>query len=83
MKFSALALLAAVTPVAAEIYFKEQFNDEVCMRSQSLFRRVEPDPRFGDRHTQGFRRRDCHVTPSHTLLQLVLLLHYYYYYYLY
>ena len=30
MKISSLAVLAAVaTPVAAEIYFKEQFNDEV------------------------------------------------------
>ena len=30
MKISFLAVLAAVaTPVAAEIYFKEQFNDEV------------------------------------------------------
>ena len=32
MKFSSLAILAALsTPVAAEIYFKEQFNDEVCI----------------------------------------------------
>jgi len=30
MKFSTLAIVAALTtPVAAEIYFKEQFNDEV------------------------------------------------------
>jgi len=30
MKFSILAVLAtAATPVAAEIYLKEQFNDEV------------------------------------------------------
>ena len=30
MKFSLLAATLAVAPAAAEIYFKEQFNDEVC-----------------------------------------------------
>ena len=31
MKFSALAAIALVVgPAAAEVYFKEQFNDEVC-----------------------------------------------------
>lgn len=36
MKFSSLTLVAALAvPVAAEIYFKEQFNDKVSEKNES------------------------------------------------
>ena len=36
MKFSLLATALAVAPAAADVYFKEQFNDEVRRGNKSL-----------------------------------------------
>ena len=39
MKFSLIAATLAIAPAAADVYFKEQFNDEVRQGKTSLIAR--------------------------------------------